>query len=133
MNPFNHYSLGSCGQWLYSDVGGIALDPAHPGFDRFVLRPAIGGPLTSAATTFRSIRGLIATDWSVTPDRQFTLKVTVPVNTTAVLVLPAAQGAEIRESGARLADVKGVKELERGAQTARLELGSGSYLFMSRY
>ena len=27
MNSFNHYSLGSCGQWLFDTVAGIGLDP----------------------------------------------------------------------------------------------------------
>ena len=29
MNSFNHYSLGSCGQWLFDTVAGIGLDPDH--------------------------------------------------------------------------------------------------------
>ena len=30
MNSFNHYSLGSVGQWLYEYVAGIRLDPGAP-------------------------------------------------------------------------------------------------------
>ena len=30
MNSFNHYALGSCGEWLYGGVAGIGLDPERP-------------------------------------------------------------------------------------------------------
>lgn len=61
MNSFNHYALGSCGRWLFECVGGIEPDPRHTGFARFVVRPRTHGPLTWADTTYRSIRGEIAT------------------------------------------------------------------------
>jgi hypothetical protein len=34
MNSFNHYSLGSVGEWLFRHVAGIELDPERPGFQR---------------------------------------------------------------------------------------------------
>ena len=30
MNSFNHYSLGSVGEWLFESVAGIDLDPEIP-------------------------------------------------------------------------------------------------------
>ncbi len=42
MNSFNHYGLGSIGDWLYGSVGGLATDPAAPGFRRIVVRPDAG-------------------------------------------------------------------------------------------
>jgi alpha-L-rhamnosidase len=39
MNSFNHYSLGSVGEWLFRQVAGIELDPDLPGFQRFPLAP----------------------------------------------------------------------------------------------
>ena len=48
MNSFNHYSLGSVGEWMYTVVAGIDLDPEVPGYKRFVLRPRPGGGLTHA-------------------------------------------------------------------------------------
>ena len=38
MNSFNHYSLGSVGEWLYRYVAGI--DFGAPGYGRIVIRPA---------------------------------------------------------------------------------------------
>ena len=31
MNSFNHYSLGSCGEWLFDSAAGIGLDPEQAG------------------------------------------------------------------------------------------------------
>ena len=39
MNSFNHYSLGSVGEWLFRHVAGIELDPDVPGFQRFRAAP----------------------------------------------------------------------------------------------
>ncbi len=57
MNSFNHYSLGSVGEWLYRFVLGIDLAPGAAGFDRLVIRPHPGGSLTYARGSFRSVRG----------------------------------------------------------------------------
>ena len=48
MNSFNHYSLGSVGEWLYRFVLGIELAPGAAGFDRVVIRPHPGGSLDYA-------------------------------------------------------------------------------------
>ena len=40
MNSFNHYSLGSVGQWLYEYVGGIRA--AAPGYERVLIAPEPG-------------------------------------------------------------------------------------------
>ena len=65
MNSFNHYSLGSCGQWLFDTVAGIGLDPARPGFRHILIRPRPGGGLTWAKASYRSIRGPITSEWNL--------------------------------------------------------------------
>ena len=117
MNSFNHYSFGSVGEWMYEVVGGIGLDEAHPGFERFVVRPRPGGGLTSAKTSFDSIHGTIVSDWSLSGGA-FTLNVTVPVNTTATVYLPF--GTDVRESGA--------SPPPKGADGG-YAIGSGNYVF----
>ena len=65
MNSFNHYALGSCGEWLYGGVAGIDLDPDKPAFRHIIIHPHIGGGLTSASASVQSIRGPIAVAWDV--------------------------------------------------------------------
>ena len=42
MNSFNHYGLGSIGDWLYDSVGGLAPDESAPGYRRMVVEPVDG-------------------------------------------------------------------------------------------
>ncbi len=52
MNSFNHYSLGSVGEWLYTTVAGIDWDESAPGYKHFFVHPMPGGGLTSAHSAF---------------------------------------------------------------------------------
>ena len=57
MNSFNHYSLGSVGEWMMESVAGIALDPKVPGYKHILLHPRPGGGLTYAKATYQSLFG----------------------------------------------------------------------------
>ena len=65
MNSFNHYSLGSCVQWMYSGMLGIKPDTEAPGFERLVIKPYTD-PLhrvTHASGCYDSENGRIDVDW----------------------------------------------------------------------
>jgi alpha-L-rhamnosidase len=128
MNSFNHYSLGSCGEYLFGYIGGIR--PASPGFKTILIDPVIRDGLTWANTSFDSIHGKIATAWKV-KGKRLTLEVTVPANTVATLRLPSANVAGVTEGGRSVADAGGVKFLRQDEGHAVYELGSGSYQFAS--
>jgi alpha-L-rhamnosidase len=129
MNSFNHYSLGSVGEWLYRHVAGIDLDPQTPGYGRIVINPRPGGGLTRAKAEYDSVRGRISSAWRVEGDR-FELEVTVPPNTTATVHVPAANGAEITEGGRPAGEAKGVEPLRAGGGEAAFSVGSGRYRFV---
>ncbi|USN98317.1 MAG: family 78 glycoside hydrolase catalytic domain [Phycisphaeraceae bacterium] len=126
MNSFNHYALGSCGQWLFAGVGGIR--PDEPGFSRFIIEPRIGGGLTIADVSFRSVHGLIASSWSLRGDR-LELFVEIPANTTATIDIPARPGADVLESGHPLDNAEGLKLVRRDENAVVVEAGSGRYSF----
>ncbi len=133
MNSFNHYSLGSCGQWLFEGVAGIEHDPEHPGFEHFFVRPHTAATsLTEASGVYRSVRGEIRSAWRVEGDR-LTLSVTVPGNTSATVVLPARANTEVTESGRGLQDNQGVRSVKREGDTAIIEVGGGTYEFVSTH
>ena len=87
MNSFNHYSLGSVGEWLQRSVAGIDTDPHQPGFAHIVLRPRPDSRLTFARASFESIRGRIASAWTL-DEGTFRWSVSLPANTTATATLP---------------------------------------------
>lgn len=98
MNSFNHYSLGSVGEWLFRHVAGIELDPEVPGYSRFVLQPFIGRGLDHARATYRTMHGEIESAWKLTGGR-LTWAVRIPPNTTARVFIPSEAGTEVRTDG----------------------------------
>ena len=59
----------------------------------------------------------------------FTLQVEVPVNTQAIVYVPASSTAVIKEGKTLASQAKGVKSLGHENGYARFEVGSGQYLF----
>ncbi len=128
MNSFNHYSLGSVGEWLYGTVAGIGLDPEKPAYKHSIIHPRPGGGLTFAKAEFQSIHGKIVSDWKIEKG-QFKLNVVIPVNTTSDVYVPATSAAAVKENGKAAANAKGVVFLRMEDGAAVFAVGSGSYLF----
>ncbi len=131
MNSFNHYSLGSVGEWLYRYVAGIDLDPKTAGYGRIVIHPHPGGGLTHARGEYDSVRGKIVSSWSIEGE-QFNLGVTVPPNTTATVHLPVDPGAGISEGGRPVERTEGVEVLRMDEGEVVVTVGSGAYEFVGR-
>jgi alpha-L-rhamnosidase len=126
MNSFNHYSLGSVGEWLYRYVAGIDL--GTPGYGRMVIRPRPGGGLRHARGEYDSVRGRISSSWKIEDDR-FVLDVLVPPNTTATVRVPCA---DVSEGGGPVDEADGVEFLRAGEGETVLSVGSGRYEFSGR-
>jgi len=126
MNSFNHYSLGSCGEYLFGSIGGIR--PASPGFKTIRIEPVVRKGLDWARTSYHSIQGPIATSWKRTADR-FTLDVTVPANTKATVCVPTQDASKVTESGKPVEKAANVKFLGMEKDAALFEVGSGTYKF----
>jgi alpha-L-rhamnosidase len=128
MNSFNHYSLGSCGEYLFGGIGGIR--PASPGFKDILIDPVVGNGLTWANTRYNSIHGDIATSWKL-DGKSLQLKVVVPANTTATVCVPARDMAGITESGKPVSKAVGVKFVRQEKGRVIFGVGSGTYDFAS--
>lgn len=128
MNSFNHYSLGSCGEYLFGDIGGIR--PASAGFKTILIDPVMRDGLTWADTSFDSVHGRIATVWKRN-GKKVSLKVVIPANTTATVCVPAGGLATITESGNPVEKARGVKFLNQEGDKCLFEIGSGTYDFAS--
>jgi alpha-L-rhamnosidase len=128
MNSFNHYSLGSVGEWLYRFVLGIDLAPGAVGFDRLVLRPHPGGQLSWARGSYRSVRGPIASEWR-RDDDDFALQVGLPPNVTASVRVPSGDATRVRDASGREPDSIEDFPGAIGVQEAVFEVGSGTHEF----
>lgn len=133
MNSFNHYALGSCGQWLFSDIAGIS-PKKFEGFARVDLWPQWDGPITAAKATYRSIHGTWRSSWKNDGGRM-TFDVTVPPNTVSHIMIPAERVARIFESGRPVVGsdgavaIDGIRSILAFGPVANIELGSGEYRF----
>ena len=71
MNSFNHYSLGSCGEWFTGYMCGILPDIKHPGFEQIVIKPHLDsrGRVKKASAYYDSAKGRISSAWKVEGDK----------------------------------------------------------------
>ncbi|GIF77130.1 family 78 glycoside hydrolase catalytic domain [Asanoa siamensis] len=122
MNSFNHYGLGSVGDFLYRTVGGVGPDPRDPGYHRLVIAPRPGGGLTSGRSDLATPYGRALSDWSVAGG-VLTLRVEVPANTTATVRVPVAS-ASVAVGAPAQAVAMGY-----AAGAAVFHLAAGSYTF----
>lgn len=128
MNSFNHYSLGSCGEWLYRTAAGIGADPAVPGYRKITIRPETGTRLSSVQAKFHSIRGPVSSAWRKY-EGGFVMQVEIPANSTAEVHVPAADAASVRESSKPVAEAEGVAFLRMENGAAVFAVQSGRYRF----
>ena len=122
MNSYNHYAFGSVIAWVYRYAAGIDTTPDSPGFKEIIVHPHLDARMTSARAEYDSIYGKIISDWNGTRAGPFSLRVTIPANTSAKIFLPAMAGAHLTESGNPVE----AKE-EHGSYV--VGVGSGSYSF----
>ncbi|MFG2000504.1 family 78 glycoside hydrolase catalytic domain [Spirillospora sp. NPDC048911] len=127
MNSFNHYALGSIGEWLYQGVAGLAQTPGSAAYRELLIRPR-PGDLTWARASYESVRGTARTSWT-RADGVLRLEVGVPPGATAIVHVPAGDPGRVRESGVPVADAAGIQILgtEPGALVCRVV--SGDYSF----
>lgn len=82
----NHYSLGAVCEWMFDTVAGIRVG----GRNHFIIAPHPGGTLTYAKAYYESIYGRVESSWQVEKG-VMTIKVSIPCNTTAEVILPNGQ------------------------------------------
>jgi alpha-L-rhamnosidase len=142
----NHVMFGDVSAWFFKSLAGIRPDESGPGFKKIIIKPAIVGDLTWVKCDYDSIHGKIVSNWKRDRDK-LTMDVTIPVNTTAVVYIPAKDEAGVTESGPSTsllrqdsgqvragkpaAKADGVKFLRMENGAAVYEVGSGAYQFQS--
>jgi alpha-L-rhamnosidase len=86
MNSYNHYALGSVGEWLYRTVAGIEL--VSPGGRRLRLAPTPTPDLQWASASHLSPYGWVRSGWRWSTGGHVLVEVEVPVGATAEVHLP---------------------------------------------
>lgn len=131
MNSFNHYAYGAIGEWMYSVVAGIGIDPADPGYKHILIEPHPGGGLAWVKSSVHTMYGNVSSSWEVNATGM-TSRVTVPPNTTATIRLPHAKLEDLTESGVPIQSSQGIANVRQDADSVLIDAGSGDYVFTSR-
>jgi alpha-L-rhamnosidase len=129
MNSFNHYALGSVGEWLYRGVAGLDQAPDSVGYRDLLIRPRLG-QLGHAGARYESVRGTISTSWSRV-DGMLELMVTVPPGATATVHVPTADPDGVREQDSPVREATGVRVVHVEPGTLVCRLTSGEFHFTS--
>jgi alpha-L-rhamnosidase len=129
MNSFNHYALGSVGEWLYRGVAGLDQAQDSVGYRDLLIRPRLGH-LDRAGARYESVRGTISVGWSRV-DGVLKLDVTVPPGATATVHVPTADPGGVRERGSPVREATGVRVVHSEPDTLVCRLTSGEFHFTS--
>lgn len=124
MNSFNHYAYGAIGDWMYRVAAGIEIGEA--GYRHILIQPQPDRKLTYAKASFESSYGQIASGWELR-DGKMLVKLKIPANTTATIILPMAEPEKVTESGMPLAGT--FKKVKQDKNNTIIEAGSGDYSF----
>jgi len=127
MNSRNHFALGCIGEWIWNTLAGITICERNPGFKRVIIKPQPSGDLKWAKAEYETNYGKICVDWK-TEEEVFTLNLTIPPNTSAVVELPGMHtNPVIKEGGIPLgsSEIDGLSETRCG----KILAGAGEYVF----
>ena len=117
----NHFMLGHLMEWFYSGLAGIKQAKNSNGFKNIEIDPQPVGDVTSAKASYRSVYGVIKSEWKKTGDK-FELHIEIPVNTTATVFIPSNSNQTIAMNGNKLKPIY-------SSGKALIKIGSGKYNF----
>lgn len=128
MNSFSHYAFGAVNEWMFGNMAGIRSDGI--GYRKLVIKPEIlEAGVNEVAGSYRSINGWIRSSWERT-DGEVKQNVTIPVNTTARVYVPAQTAAAVTVNGTNLENSTYAYAEEDGHIV--VNIGSGDYRFVSK-
>lgn len=129
MNSFNHYCLGSVGEWLYEYAAGIGQEAESVGFSGLRIAPRVGGTLSSVSASYETPRGRVLSAWSRDGD-EITVSVEVPPGAPATVVLPFGPD-DVLMGDRNLTDGE-LSLLRSGADFTEIRVEPGTYRFQGR-
>ncbi|MGV8137724.1 MAG: family 78 glycoside hydrolase catalytic domain [Mangrovibacterium sp.] len=128
MNSFNHYAYGAIGDWMYRIIAGIDTDQKNPGYKVIRIKPHVTDKLSFAKAELETYYGKVTSGWEFTAGK-LSLDVGIPVNTTAIIFIPATDAGRIEEGGKKLSANKDIELAGTEDGYVMVKVGSGSYRF----
>jgi alpha-L-rhamnosidase len=124
-----HTTLGAAiDEWFYWGLVGIRPDESAPGYGHILIKPCFPADLPWARASINTPRGMIESAWERT-EGLVALRVTIPPNSTATVVLPVKDPGAVTESEVALDLAEGVSAVRVVDDQVRVEIVSGIYSF----
>lgn len=128
MNSHNHAMFAGVDVSFFTRLAGIT--PLKPGFEQIRIRPVLPASLSFVEATEETIKGRVRAGWR-RKGGMLELDLSVPVNTTALVYVPAAGKNAVTEGGQPLEKARGVVFVGMEGGAAVFRVGSGDYHFTS--
>lgn len=129
MNSFNHYAYGAIGDWMYRISAGI--ETLVPGYRHLKIQPHPTNKLEFAKATYETPYGQVASGWE-RKEGKIIIKVKIPANADATILIPVDDPAKIKQNGLPLPDQKDqfvIDEENKDGKRIGIVRGSGEYTF----
>ncbi len=131
MNSQNHVMLlGDLITWFYENLAGIKSSTTETGFKHVIMEPTLVAGLDAVDASHVSPYGAIASKWNVAGGT-FTWDMSVPVNVTATLHVPAGKPADVLENGRPVSESGNCRVVGTKDGRVIVEIPSGQYRFSS--
>jgi len=125
----NHAGLGApIASWVFNWLAGIQIDPEHPGFENVIIKPYFPDDMSYVKASTRTIKGLVGSSWEKS-NGQIKLKVSIPVNATAMVYIPTSDPSDVIENSVEAGKSPGVHYLRKENNKVIYKVESGQYEF----
>ncbi|WP_066324584.1 MULTISPECIES: alpha-L-rhamnosidase [Metabacillus] len=122
MNSLNHYAYGSIAEWMYRYMVGINPDETKPGFKHAIIAPKPHWRMKWVKGNMNTASGNYYVSWQIQENGLLDIKVEIPFNSTATLILPDATKQLVSIVGDEV-------EMIQQENEVIIELNSGTWQF----
>lgn len=120
-----HPMFGTVSGWFFRWLGGIQPDPDYPGFEKFVLAPAVPKNLEHVNSSYVSPYGKIVSNWKKS-NNKVDYELEIPAGTTAFIKLEKHLNQKIQLT--KIDDTEFNSNQIEGLLSGQFQLNEGQYL-----
>lgn len=130
MNSGNHQMLlGDLLIWYYEYLAGIKTDGNEAAFKKIIMNPLFPAGLDYVKASLNTRYGEVKSEWKKSA-KELSWNITIPPNTSAEIILPAASARQIFEGGKVLPQSMIQHLTTEAGGKVKLTVGSGNYRFI---
>ncbi|WEG11747.1 family 78 glycoside hydrolase catalytic domain [Pullulanibacillus sp. KACC 23026] len=130
----NHFMLGHIEEWFFKNLAGLdySYNPEAELF-QITIKPYPERNIEAVNAASLLPNGKVEVQWKWLNASTFSLNVHIPVNSTAIIYLPAHSLDTVKESNQLLTTLSSIEILDTKNHVMVLKVTSGNYQFISMY